>query len=137
MIYSSPKLPVLVRDRANCVEWVTSLKGPEYEAETSPSFSYNFKNGWICNSTNIRLYNKPLLSANHYRLCHIFDHGCVNRCFREDEIRFSNYSGRYYSVGKRTLSIPRGSVFVIRFGWSSVHCDNSTAYFGFVNRSSS
>jgi len=67
-----------------------------------------------------------------------FFHRCVNRCFREDEIqRFSNYSGRYHSVGKRTLPIPIGSVFVIRFGWSSVHCENSTAYFGFVNSSSS
>ena len=37
---------------------------------------------------------------------------------------------------KEHCAIPRGSVFVIRFGWSSVHCDNSTAYFVFVNRSS-
>jgi len=52
VIYSSPKLPVLVRDRANCVEWITSLKGPEYEAETSPSFSDKVKNVWSCNSTH-------------------------------------------------------------------------------------
>ena len=43
MIFSSPKLPVLVRDTANFVEWVTSLRGPGYEAETSPSFSDKVK----------------------------------------------------------------------------------------------
>ena len=32
--------------------------------------------------------------------------------------------------------IPRGSVVLIRFGWSSVHYDNHMAYYGLVNSSS-
>jgi len=38
---------------------------------------------------------------------------------------------------KEHCPIPTGSVVLIRFGWSSLHYDNHTAYFGFVNSSSS
>jgi kynurenine formamidase len=38
---------------------------------------------------------------------------------------------------KENGPIPRGSVVLISFGWSSLHYDNHTAYFGFANSSSS
>jgi len=34
---------------------------------------------------------------------------------------------------KEQCAIPRGSVVLIRFGWSYLYCDNRTAYLGFVN----
>jgi kynurenine formamidase len=38
---------------------------------------------------------------------------------------------------KENCPLPRGSVVLIRFGWSSQHYYNRTAYFGFVSNSSS
>jgi kynurenine formamidase len=34
-------------------------------------------------------------------------------------------------------AIPSGSVVLVRFGWSSLHYDNRTAYFGFGSSNSS
>jgi len=38
---------------------------------------------------------------------------------------------------KKHCPVPRGSVVLIRFGWSSLHYYNRTAYFGFVSNRSS